>query len=500
MLPYFEEPDWVHLSELYNAEKNNLLEICLEKKFNTEEKTAQKWESLRPKILKKRCHERLVYSTMHAKTPLCAFMEDVPDSASSARLSLYMDKGYQWVQRVRFRHARSHVHGVCDGVIATSLLAKLAKVHGLEDLDDRAPYLVAFIKPSLERNPGQHAMEMGATVHYFRDGDERLSKNWVLVIGKNSKMFLHSLGNTTQDMLAQLQRIRKVKKWAPLLDVEEDLPAKWLPNMKLSSAVWDHEKQEVARRVGDITLLWSCDDRHRQRAFAQGVTSWRDPAFTPELVGFTDPVKTATLKRIVDVNRGSEETPWLLVDPCLREKFPEILEATTTHLFVDFEYLANDFIYLVGVWEGEKYTAFWAEDLTQESLAEVWSAFRRYLEQFQGRYRCYFWYAEVRMMEKTGVAFTIENWTDLWGVARAGVAVRGAFDFGLKSFVRAFHEHGRMPFQYGDLECQDGLASIAMAESYYKTGDASLKENLEKYNRYDTEAMGHIWGAICEKL
>lgn len=73
----------------------------------------------------------------------------------------------------------------------------------------------------------------------------------------------------------------------------------------------------------------------------------------------------------------------------------------------------------------------------------MWASFQTYLEQFRGRYRCWYWYAELRMMQKTGVSFEEDRWTDLWEVVRAGVAVRGAFDFGLKSFVRAFHEHGR---------------------------------------------------------
>lgn len=500
MLPYYEEPDWVHLSELYHAEKNNLLEICLEKKFTTEEKTAQKWESLRPAILKKRCHERLLYSIMHAKTPLCAFMEDIPDHVSLTKLSMYMDKGYQWIQRVRFRHARSHVHGVCDGVIAVSLLTTLSDVKGLEDLDDEAPYLVVIIKPSLERNPGQHALEMAATLHYFRNGDERLSEKWVLVIGKANKMFLYPVENHHhREVHKHLQRIRKVKKWASLIDLNEDLPLAWQPNMNLSSTVWGREKQEMGRRLGDITLLWCCSDEHRQRAFAQGITSWRDPAFTPEIMGFTDPTKISILRRIVEVNRSTDPSGWLLVDPCLPQKFPEVMEETITHLFVDFEYTTDNLIYLVGVWDGTNYTAFWAEDLTEASVANMWASFQTFLDRYES-YQCWFWYAEVKMMQKTGVSFQEDRWTDLWALVRAGVAVRGAFDFGLKSFVKAFYEHGRMPFRYDDLECQDGLASLAMAESYYQTWDVSQKESLEKYNRYDCVAMGHILQAIREKL
>ena len=505
-----EEPEWIHLSELYQAEKNNLLEICLEKKFNTEEKVNQKWEALRPIISKKRRHERLVYSTLNMVTPLCAFLEDVPASQTLPRRPLYMDRGYQWIQRIRFQNNKAHVEGVCDGLMATSLVRRLdgvpqKQVEAMEaDTQGMSgvPYLITLIKPSLERNPAQHELEMTALLRFFRNGDARISDKWVLVMGKNQKVFLHSFRQQEKKLLQHLRRIHKVKRWSGLMDLEDDLPLDWQPNMKLLQGVWTREKEELARRTGDITLLWCCDDRHRQIAWDQQVFSWKDERFTPELVGFTDPEKIETLRRIVEVNRSLSE--WLYVDASLSSRFPEmVVNGDTRHLFVDFEYLANDFIYLVGVWDvsNQQYTAFWAKDLSERGLACMWASFQRFLNSFPGGYRCWYWYAEVKMMEKTQAPLSNrEKWTDLWEVCRAGVAVRGAFQFGLKNFVKAFHEHGKMPLQYGDLECQDGLSSITMAESYYQTRDLGLQQNLERYNRYDCEAMGYIWEEVRQKL
>lgn len=506
MLPYQVEPEWVHLSELYNAEKNNLLEVCLEKKFNTEEKLHEKWEGLRPLITRKRKQERLVFSTLNMSTPLCAFMEDVPPTQSWSKMSMYMDMAYQWIQRIRFRHVRSHVHGVCDGLMAASLLPHLLGVSDSLEVFKKectAPYLITLIKPGLEKNTDQHGLEMAALVRYFRQEDPRISNQWIVVVGKDLKIFLHRLDSWEQQekiLKNHVQRLQRVKKWSGLLDLEDDLPTDWQPNMKLSSGVWNREKEEIAKRIGDITLLWGCDDRHRQKAFSQQIYSWKDERFTPEVVGFTDPAKIATLNRILSVNRSTDLEAWLCVEPSLWTEFPECVEETR-HLFVDFEYLANDFIYLVGVWDldTKQYKSFWADDLSEASLQKMWASFQAYLDLFP-KYRCWFWYAEVKMMEKTGAPLDTDAWIDLWQVVRAGVAVRGAFQFGLKNFVSAFHQHGKMPLQYTDLECQDGLASIAMAESYYETRDASLLHHLEIYNRYDCEAMGYIWQEIYDRL
>ena len=168
---------------------------------------------------------------------------------------------------------------------------------------------------------------------------------------------------------------------------------------------------------------------------------------------------------------------------------------------MDFEYFVDDdFIYLIGVWDAssQKYTAFWATERTAEAWESMWAAFRDFVETTPSR--CWYWYAEKKMMEKTGAPLedVEETWTDLWEVCRAGVAVQGAFDFSLKSVVRAFHRHGAMPLSYADLECQDGLASIGVAQKFFATKDAALQTTLEAYNRYDCEAMVYIWEAIRE--
>ena len=496
MLPYHQAPEWIHLSELYHVEKNNLLEICLEKKFHSDEKVSQKWASLRPKIVKKRMGERRFFSMMRLHTPLCAFMEDIPDPLSHQVRKTYMDKGYHWIQRIRFQNKASHVMGVCDGIVQTAFLKTLLPTVPVEST---AEYLLVFLKKN-------SLVEKSAMIRYFRNGEKRICAQWVVEVDVDGKMHVQSLQDLTLSLVEDhIRCLRKVKTWGAWMDLDdEDLPHYLLPNMKLSSCAWTAEREEIAHRFGEITMLWGCDDRHRQMAWEKGVFSWRDPRFSSELLGWTG-TKAQILDRIVRVNQSTVPEDWLLVDnpEVLKDTFP--LESTRHNLFVDFEYFVDDdFIYLIGVWDGDtqQYTAFWAEERTPESAPKMWKAFFDHVKVKDSR--CWYWYAEKKMMDKTGIAYADDQWTDLWEVCRAGVAVRGAFDFGLKSFVRAFHQEDKMPLSYHELECQDGLASVTLARSYYETIDDDLRENLRKdldtYNRYDCEAMAYILGAIRERL
>jgi len=496
-LPYDQKPEWVHLSELYHAEKHNLLEVCLEKKFHSEEKVQQKWDALRPMIHKKRVFEKLVYSTLRSKTPRCAFLEDIPDTVSHHHVQKYMDMDYDWIQRIRFRNVGSHVLGICDGLVRTAFLRTLLSPTTVSPDDISHDYLLVFLKPYFR---GEMTLDIRAMIRYFRHSNPRISDAWIAVVGKHLEVHIYPV-SPGKSGAEEIRRLRRLKRLSPLLDMEDaQLPPQLWPNMKQGSVAWNPERTDIAHRVGEITMLWGCDDRHRQMAFHEGVLSWKDPRFTAAMVGFTE-TKAEILDRIVRVNRDEPPEKWLLVEEDLETSFPELQETTTRHLFVDFEYFIDDnFIYLIGVWDAssQQYTAFWASERTADAWERMWTAFRDFVETTPSR--CWYWYAEKKMMEKTGAPLehVDETWTDLWEVCRAGVAVRGAFDFSLKSFVRAFHQHGAMPFSYGDLECQDGLASVGVAQKFFTGGgkDTTLKKTLETYNRYDCEAMAYVWKAI----
>jgi len=492
MLPYYGKPCWTHISELYNAENHNLMEICLEEKLDN----SRKWEGLQPKIHKKRMHERYLFSMVRSKTPRCAFMEDVHPTMTLSHMNLYMDNGYSWIQRIRFRNGASRVHGVCDGLVRSDFLAQLDPTLS-SDKDGDGKYLMVLIKPSFEKKPEKYRREIAAYKRYFRNGNPRIADDRVLLIGKDYKPTLVSCTDEDdEEVVINLMRsIRKVKTWAPLVDlVGSDIPVGWYPNMKLSSAAWDKERWDIAHRVGDITMLWSCDDSHRQMAHAKGIVSWRDERFCADTVGFTG-TRADILDRILRVNRSERDETWIEVSPRVSIEFPELDSTHVDHLFVDIEYI-GDFIYMMGVFDPSthQYTSFWTETL--DSYDGLFERFSAHLQSYKNPL-CWYWYAEKKALERAGAPLDMSYWRDLWEVARC-VGVKNAFDFSLKSFVRAFYSHGRIPFRYEDLECQNGAESIDMALQFYTDKNPETRVALETYNRYDCEAMWYILKGIRE--
>jgi hypothetical protein len=490
MLPYYEKPCWTHLSELYNAENHNLMEIYLEEKLDN----SRKWEGLQAKIQKKRMHERYLFSSARSKTPRAVFMEDTPPALSLVHMNRYMDLGYVWLQRIRFRNRASRVHGVCDGLVRSDFLSQLDPTLSS---DDDGKYLLMLIKPSFEKNPEKYRQEIAAYKKYFRNGNPRIADDRVVLVGRGYKLTLVSCTDEDHEEVGHLMRsIRKVKKWAPLVDLAEDIPVGWYPNMKLPSAAWDKERWEVAHRVGDITMLWSCNDAHRQMAHAEGIVSWRDERFCADTIGFTG-TKADILDRILRVNRSSSEDDeaWIEVSPRVSTEFPELDRTDTDHLFIDVEYI-DDFIYMIGVYDPSthQYTSFWTETL--DSYDGLFERFSAHLQSYKNPL-CWYWYAEKKAFTRAGAPLDMSNWRDLWEVARC-VGVKNAFDFSLKSFVRAFYSHGRIPFRYEDLECQNGADSIDMALQYYTDKNPETRTALETYNRYDCEAMWYILKGVRE--
>lgn len=270
------------------------------------------------------------------------------------------------------------------------------------------------------------------------------------------------------------------------------------PNMKLSSYVDPKRRWETALALGDITMLWKCNDAHRERAKAHGIVSWRDERLTPELLGFDNPMDIDVLNRILKINRCQDPTQWILKDPRLHDVFPILSTyGSKTNLFIDFEYV-DDLVYMIGIFDGStrQYTSLWAQELSPQGTDRLYHSFSEFLRQIPCHKLCWYWYAEDKVLKKANQSFADCEWWDLWKISRH-VAVKRAFDFSLKSFVRALFLQNKIPFSYDDeygSACQNGQASIQLAKSFYASScsDLVLKQDLESYNQKDCEALWYF--------
>ena len=93
------------------------------------------------------------------------------------------------------------------------------------------------------------------------------------------------------------------------------------------------------------------------------------------------------------------------------------------------------------------------------------------------------------------------RWFDLWHrvVRREPVVVRGALNFGLKTFARAMHANGLIETSWGDSKV-DGLGAMTGAwwcdSEVEATGgkltDLELMQDIAAYNEVDCKVMMEI--------
>ena len=68
------------------------------------------------------------------------------------------------------------------------------------------------------------------------------------------------------------------------------------PNAKGEPGEWSTAVKEIVAQTEDLTVLWNVSATKRDAANSKGLTSWRDPKATPEALGVTGDVRTATLR------------------------------------------------------------------------------------------------------------------------------------------------------------------------------------------------------------
>ena len=97
------------------------------------------------------------------------------------------------------------------------------------------------------------------------------------------------------------------------------------------------------------------------------------------------------------------------------------------------------------------------------------------------------------------------NWFDLWKrvVKEESVVVRGALNFGLKSFARAMHSHRLIATSWGD-SAVDGLGALVGAWSCQEEATVrgvgltsiDLMREITDYNEVDCRVMMEILGYL----
>ena len=299
---------------------------------------------------------------------------------------------------------------------------------------------------------------------------------------------------------------------------------------------WHGATSHIAEELGEITQLWYVGPDKRDAAHREGIVSWRDPRATAVALGVTGKTTQPTLEAILEINQSQK-------GPVVR---PERVHAAedewrpvpAVEFFVDFETVNSvddDFskipeqngqglIFMIGCghMQGEEWVfrCFIADRLTEKSEAEAIDEWLAHMDAVSAtlegeKPRIVHWsYAEPVNYEEAydsarnrrpDRGWPDVNWFDLWAkvVRREPVVVRGALNFGLKTFARALHSHGLIETSWGDTKV-DGLGAMTAAwwcDAEAREGDVSMTEielmqEVARYNEVDCKVMMEIIGYL----
>ena len=352
-----------------------------------------------------------------------------------------------------------------------------------------------------DKRPSAYKQTAVRAATEFLSVDPRIENGYALVTyredGARRFQVVETDPESAETIRGMIRRVRFAFRLAEDMELGKEIHPIFYPNMK-NRDIWMPEKKAVNETIGgDITSLWGCDDRHRQRAFRQRIWSWKDPRLTPEILGFVDRGKREILSRILETNRGGDND-WIRVPDGFLDAWDELRDKTPADcadmVFLDFEY-TREFTYLVGVVHNNEYTALWADSLDREAEHRLLTATAGFLRGLPANATVWYWHAEAGKWRslcdrhKT-IPRLHTGWHDLCHLMRgSGITMRGALDYSLKSVAAALVVNDRLDEGYAGLECQDGEASIAIAEAFYKNRDAELYRVLETYNRMDCVVM-----------
>ena len=70
---------------------------------------------------------------------------------------------------------------------------------------------------------------------------------------------------------------------------------------------WNSTKNEIANNLNEVTQVWMCGVKNRERALTNGITNWKDPNLTSEILGIRGS-RGEIVDKMLQINRRSDTT------------------------------------------------------------------------------------------------------------------------------------------------------------------------------------------------
>ncbi len=246
------------------------------------------------------------------------------------------------------------------------------------------------------------------------------------------------------------------------------------PNMaNTSDAPWHVAKKEIARELGELTMLWGVGVATRDAAHTRQPNLRIEDVRSSDAVGIKGAKQSQRLDAILDAQHGADPVQ----PPFLRKRLDVWAQHSALEFYVDFETVSDvddDFstlptkggtplIYMVGCGHIENgawtFRVFTVDELTPAAEATALDAWHEHMAVVTERLApghdplVFHWSNAERSVLETAYNSACRrhdrtwpelNWFDFLSevVREEPVAVRGSLGFGLKSVAKAMHKLG----------------------------------------------------------
>jgi len=293
------------------------------------------------------------------------------------------------------------------------------------------------------------------------------------------------------------------------------------PNMNNShDGKFHHVKEQIAEKYSEITQIWNCGIKEREKAFDRGVTSWKDQKFNTNLIGLRPGKKQKVIDTIVAVNRDGTE---LIYPKQLPQKY-NWQEKDIVKIYVDFEtiqenmteiQLGGDFIFMIGVLFKKNdeviYKCFCANELSLKSERVVIDNFFDLVSEISNEKEniLFHWGHHENNVLKNA----IKRHGNIWQMPKfhdfcrtmtdIPIIIKGAYCFGLKIIAKAMYKNKLIDTIWTD-DIQDGVNAMYKAWKEYKkyknnvelldrsVVDSEMMQKIISYNKVDCQTMYEI--------
>jgi hypothetical protein len=339
------------------------------------------------------------------------------------------------------------------------------------------------------------------------------------------------------------------KGWSPLNPPNENM----YPNMSNDDLVWGNIKKEIAERIGEVTKICHVGIKERRELHNRGIYSYYDTKCTSQNMGLGDTETANKINAILDINRDIQYNifPRIIINNMLNWQ-----ESSPVDFYFDFETLNDQFaknhtdidinnstsipglIFEIGVGWAEnsqwKFEKFYIDKVSQEEEGKIIEQFYKFIlsksleldpkKQFYPR--LFHWTnAERNNLQDANarhcgkfldlVCEVDVKFVDMFKVFSGGkilnaennkyyeyepIAIKGAFNYKLKTIGKALYNLGKIETQWPDTDITNGQIAMLEAIKYYKNkmnnclteNDNQVFDDIIRYNEIDCKMIWEI--------